>query len=54
MASNIGYRPNLSATQLSNLQAMRTLFQEVTSGTVQSFDVFKDTEALHTWIRILG
>lgn len=44
--------PNLSATQLSNIQALRTLFQEVTSGTVQSFDVFKDTEALHTWIKI--
>ena len=44
--------PNLSTTQLSNIQAMQTLFQEVTSGTLQSFDVFKDTEALHSWITI--
>ena len=44
--------PNLGTAQLSNLQTMQTLFQEVTSGTLHSFDVLKDTEALHTWIKI--
>ena len=37
---------------MSNLQTMRILFQEVTSGTLNSFDVLKDTEALQEWIKI--
>lgn len=44
--------PNLGASQLSNLEAMRSLFQEVTSGDLQSFDLLKDTEALQEWIKI--
>ena len=44
--------PNLGVHQLSNLEAMRTLFQEVTSGDLQSFDLLKDTEALQEWIKI--
>tara|TARA_B100001093_G_C26662367_1_gene942430 strand:- start:451 stop:1032 length:582 start_codon:yes stop_codon:yes gene_type:complete len=44
--------PSLGTSQLSNLQAMRTLFQEVSNGGLNSFDVLKDTEALHTWIKI--
>ena len=44
--------PNLSTAQLDNLQSMRTLFQEVSSGGLESFTVLKDSEALHTWIKI--
>ena len=44
--------PNVSTSKIGNLEAMRTLFQEVSSGTLKSFDVLKDTEALHTWIKI--
>ena len=44
--------PNLGASQLSNLGAMRSLFQEVTSGNLNSLDVLKDTEALQEWIKI--
>lgn len=43
--------PNLGASQLSNVGAMKKLFQEVTSGGLKSFDVLQDTTALDAWIR---
>ena len=42
--------PNLGASKLSNLGAMRQLFQEVTSGGLKSFDVLQDTTVLDAWI----
>ena len=41
-----------NTSKLTSLSAMRTLFQEVTSGSLQSFDLLKDTEALQEWIKI--
>lgn len=43
--------PNLGASQLSNLGAMRQLFQEVTNGGLSSFDVLQDTTVLDDWLR---
>ena len=43
--------PNLGASQLSNLGAMRQLFQEVTNGGLSSFAILQDTSVLDDWLR---
>lgn len=42
---------NVNISQLSSLEAMRTLFQEVTSDGIQSFAVLQDTQVLDDWLK---
>ena len=41
----------IDTSKLTSLSAMRTLFQEVTSGSLESFELLNDTEALQQWIK---
>ena len=43
--------PSLGSSQLTNLQAMRALFKEVTSDGIHSFAVLQDTQVLDDWLK---
>ena len=42
--------PDVHISQLSSLEAMRNLFQEITDGGIQSVAVLEDTQVLDDWL----